>query len=152
IWSTHPLRLLELFAGPLYFAQPGTPEGVALAHEVLRSNVTSLWAGSLAVAPVATVLAALAAWHHRRASGTGLLAAAFGFALWLSLGRYAGATTLLSALPVLKSFRYPEKWMVWVALTTALGAAHGVRLRAALPLAALAGAAGLAVALTGQLP
>jgi hypothetical protein len=152
IWSTPPVRLLELFAGPLFFAQPGTPDGVALARQVLHLDVTSLWAGSLAVTPLATALAAVAAWHHRRARGAWLLGGAFLLAVWLALGRYSGATTVLAALPVLKGLRYPEKWMVWAALALALGAARGLERRPVPLLGALSAVAVVAIPLSGQLP
>jgi hypothetical protein len=152
VWSTHPLRLLELFAGPLFFAQPGTAAGVEINRQLLHSPVSTLWADSLAIAPMAVVLAAMAAWHHRRARGTWLLAGAGALALFFALGSHSGANVVLAAVPVLKSFRYPEKWMLWVSLVIALGAAQGVRQRGAAACAALAVLLGLADLFLGGLP
>lgn len=144
LWSMHPWRLLELVAGPLFFAQPGTELGKALSRQVLGTGMSTLWASSLAVAPVATVLAALAWARHRRERGARILAVAAALTLWLALGKHLGASRVLSFLP----FRYPEKWMPWFVLCLALGAALGAKLDARrwfLGLAAACSVAAIAV-------
>jgi hypothetical protein len=127
-WSTHPLRLLELLVGPVFAATPGSPEGRAIALELLKTGMDSLWVDSLHIGLPALVFAGVALAVHRRSRTAWLLAGAAAFLLVLALGRFGGLYQLVHwLLPPWRAFRYPEKLMPFVILALALGAGFGLR-------------------------
>ena len=78
----------------------------------------------ITVVSVVLVLALAAVGVGRRAFPRGPLLVAGAFALWLSLGRFAGWETLAAHLPAV--FRYPSKAFFTVHLVIALFAAAGL--------------------------
>ena len=126
LWSTHPLRLLELLVGPLFAREPDDPLGRLLARRVLDSGQGSLWMDSLYLGLPVVVLALLGLWAYGTSRTARAVAACTGTVLLLALGKRAGVAALAyQFVPFWRAFRYPEKWMAYVALGLALGAAAG---------------------------
>ena len=120
IWSTHPLRLVNMLAAPL--AQDADP--VAMARFFFGNPTGSVWAESLYLGiPVVGL-----AWHgvrHRR--DLSVLALLGSLALLLSLGKFGGLyETLYGMVPFWSAFRIPEKLMGVVSFTAAMLAGAGV--------------------------
>jgi hypothetical protein len=126
LWSTHPLRLLEVLVGPLFARDPDDPVGRLLARRVLDSGQATLWMYSLYLGLPTVVLALLAVWAYRGSRTGRALALCTTVLLLLALGKRAGVAALAYHLvPFWRAFRYPEKWMAYVSLGLALGAAGG---------------------------
>jgi hypothetical protein len=126
LWSTHPLRLVEVLLGPLFARDPDDALGRLIARRVLDSGQATLWMDSLYLGLPVVVLALVGGWAYRRSRAGRTLALCTGLLLLLALGKRAGLTTLaFHVLPFWRAFRYPEKWMVFVSLGLALGAAAG---------------------------
>jgi hypothetical protein len=127
-WSVHPVRLLEMLVGSVFAATPGSPEGRAIALELMKADMDSLWVDSLHVGLPALVFAGVALLAHRRNRTAWLLAGVVAFLLVLALGRFGGLYPLVHwLLPPWRAFRYPEKLMPFVILGLALGAGFGLR-------------------------
>ena len=109
LWSTHPLRLLEVLVGPLFAREPGDPVGIALARRLLDSGQPTLWVDSLYVGLAAVVLALVGAVAHWRSRTGRALTLCTTLLLLLALGKHAGVDTLAFHLvPFWRAFRYPE--------------------------------------------
>ena len=127
-FSLHPLRLIELPLGPV-FSDPevGAVSSPALANEVLDSGSGSLWVSSVHLGAVAVLLllAALRAHGRRRLTWqvTGIALGMLVLALGRALPFYGW---LYSALPLWRSFRYPEKLLPYFVFLCALGAGVGL--------------------------
>lgn len=119
-WSFHPLRLLELVLGSACRFEDGS-SAIAAA---LGGQHQSFWAPTvyLGSGVVALALHGLGPGAGR---GRARLDACLGLlGLLLALGPWGG---LYAHVPGLMHFRYPEKWMVWPTLSTALLAARGLQ-------------------------
>ena len=142
-WSTHPLRLLTMAAGPV-----GSDETVVpVAHYFFGSapaggSPVGYWAESLYLGLPVLGLAALGAWVRRDLRLVVLLG---GLAMLLALGRYGGLYALCSHIvPLWSAFRYPEKLMGVATFAIAMLAGAGmdaVRQGRWTPVAWLSGAA-----------
>ena len=120
VWSTHPLRLVNMLAAPL--AQDADP--VAVARFFFGNPIGSMWAESLYLGIPVMGLAWLGVWHRRDLSVLVLLGS---LALLLSLGKFGGLyETLSGVVPFWSAFRYPEKLMGVVSFTAAMLAGAGV--------------------------
>lgn len=150
-WSTHPLRLLSILAGPiredvLTFVTDGAPDTV-----MPELYVGYFWAESLYLGIPVVGLALLGAWHRPELR---VLAWLGGAALLLALGPWGGLYDLFyHVVPLWSAFRYPEKFMGIVSFALALLAGAGLdairanrgRLWPWLVAAALSLGAGLAI-------
>ncbi|MCC6744960.1 MAG: YfhO family protein, partial [Acidobacteria bacterium] len=122
-WSVHPLRLVEAvailpFGDPLM--PPATEPWVAYLNSGREPFLLSLYLGA---AVVVLALLGCATGPRRRAV---VWAVAGAMALLFSLGDHIPVyPTVVGLLPVLRIFRYPEKYFVVVALCTALLSAEG---------------------------
>jgi hypothetical protein len=126
VWSTHPLRLLELVLGPLFAPDAGLEASETLAHRVLDADQSSLWVDSLYLGLAAVLLALVGAWAYRRSRMGWALVLCSAVLLWLALGRRGGLYPAMYQLfPVWRAFRYPEKLMAYVSFGVSLGAAAG---------------------------
>lgn len=125
LWSTHPLRVLTVLAGPVgnglhqadiaHFFFGSLPPGRMLVGFL----TDSLYLG----APVVG-LALAGAWARPDLRGLAWLGLA---ALWLALGRYGGLYEICYHLiPLWSAFRYPEKLMGVVSFAAAMLAGAGV--------------------------
>ncbi|MGB5037985.1 MAG: YfhO family protein, partial [Blastocatellia bacterium] len=123
-WSVHPLRLVEAvailpFGDPL--SPPATEPWVAFLNSGREPFLLSLYLGA---AVVVLALLGCATGPRRRVV---VWTVAGAMALLFSLGDHTPVyPTLLGLLPVLRIFRYPEKYFVVVALCTAILSAEGV--------------------------
>jgi hypothetical protein len=126
LWSTHPLRLLEVLIGPAFARDPDDPLGRLIARRLLDSGQGTLWMDSLYLGLPAVVLALVGAWTYRRSRTGRALTILTALLLLLALGKRAGLTALAFHLvPFWRAFRYPEKWMAFVSVGIALGAVAG---------------------------
>lgn len=122
-WSVHPLRLVETvailpFGDPLM--PPASEPWVAYLNSGREPFLLSLYLGAAVV-----VLALLGCANGPRRRVV-VWAVAGAMALLFSLGDHIQVyPTLAGLLPVLRIFRYPEKYFVVVALCTALLSAEG---------------------------
>jgi hypothetical protein len=126
IWSTHPLRLVELVFGPVFARDPNDPVGTAIASELLDAGQGTLWVDSLYLGLPAVFLALCGAWIYRRSRVGRTVLLCTGLLLALALGKRASLAALAyNVVPFWRAFRYPEKWMAYVSLGLALGAVGG---------------------------
>lgn len=122
-WSVHPLRLIEAvailpFGDPLM--PPASEPWVAYLNSGREPFLLSLYLGA---AVVVLALLGCATGPRRRVV---VWAVAGAMALLFSLGDHIPVyPTLVGILPVLRIFRYPEKYFVVVALCSALLSAEG---------------------------
>ena len=122
-WSVHPLRLVEAvailpFGDPLM--PPATEPWVAYLNSGREPFLLSLYLGAAVV-----VLALLGCTTGPRRRVV-VWAVAGAMALLFSLDDHIPVyPTLVGLVPVLRIFRYPEKYFVVVALCTALLSAEG---------------------------
>ncbi|MDA0578106.1 MAG: hypothetical protein O3B24_08405, partial [Verrucomicrobia bacterium] len=140
--SLHPLRLVE-WCVPHLFGNRATWFGDALT--AADGGAQLPWTSSVHVGRFACGLAILAfAWRRRRPSvrWAGLLV--LGGTL-LSFGGYLPGYREWLSLPIVGTFRYPTKYMLWASLGLAVLAAYGANAWLAL---LRAGRARLAVTLT----
>ena len=127
-WSVHPLRLIEMLVGPVFATTPGSPEGRAIALNLMGAGMDSLWVDSLHIGLPAIVFAGVGLVVHRRSRTAWLMAAAAAFLMVLALGRFGGLYQLVHwVIPLWRAFRYPEKLMPFVVLALALAAGFGLR-------------------------
>src|SRR5438309_455060 len=119
-WSTHPLRLVTVLAGPV--GEHANP--AFMAATFFKSGFPSLLAGSFYLGGPVTGLALLGAWSRRDLRVLVLLGS---LALLLALGRYGGLYEIFyKVVPLWSAFRYPEKWMGVVSFATAMLAGAGL--------------------------
>jgi hypothetical protein len=119
-WSTHPLRLLTVFASPI----GGTADPSQVGRYFFGNpNLLGMWAESLYLGLPVTGLALLGAWRRPDLRPFVVLG---GFALVLALGRYGGLyEVLFHVVPFWSAFRYPEKFMGIVSFSLAMLAGAG---------------------------
>jgi len=128
LWSVHPLRVLDLGLGPIFAAEPGTEIAKSINRELLSTGMSTLWVDSLYIGLLPLVFALVALLTHRRARGGVVLLCSIALLIVLALGKHGLLYPLaIRALPLLRSFRYPEKIMPWVGLAIALSAAVGLQ-------------------------
>jgi hypothetical protein len=148
--SIHPLTLLQVLIGDF--------------HGDLQ-RLTERWWGmnfftrgfpyflSLYLGPLVVALAGVAAVAGRASRRLVVLALV---ALVIALGRWAGLTPIVDAIPLLHQFRYPAKAFYTVHLVTALLASHGIAALLAgtgwRTLVVVAGALGASLALLPFVP
>ncbi|WNG19651.1 YfhO family protein [Cystobacter fuscus] len=126
VWSVHPLRLLELFLGPLFAGESGTRTQIAIDERLLSTSMIDLWVDSLFVGAPVLVLAGVAVAAHLRRPLTVLLTAAALGVLLLALGKHAALYAwVFEWVPPWRSFRYPEKLMPFVTFALAMAAGVG---------------------------
>ena len=132
-WSTHPLRLPELFLGDLLVYDPADPMSQAFSALGLEgrapwSLTVFLGASALVAGSWALVLGGPGRRERRWLGGLALLAGL------LALGRHAGIyRALYELLPLWSSFRYPEKLLPHLSLLLSLLAALGLSAARARP-------------------
>lgn len=99
-----------------------------LVQPVAVKNGNLVWSKQMYVVGAAGLAVAAVGLARRRAWPLLLLAvAAFCTALGYALGA-AGPFPLIKRLPIFDALRYPERYLIVVALALAVAAAHGVRL------------------------
>jgi len=126
LWSMHPLRLFELFLGPVFAREPGDSLGPALARRLLDAGQPTLWVDSVYLGIPAIALAFVGALAYRRTRTGRALGVCTLLLLLLALGKRGGLSALAYHLvPFWRAFRYPEKWVAYVTLGLALGAVAG---------------------------
>jgi hypothetical protein len=104
-WSTHPLRLVTIVAGPI----DESLNPVHVARHFFDTPHSGQWASSLYLGIPLTGLALLGARHRRDLR---VLAWLGGAALLLALGRFGGLYELFyKVVPLWSAFRTPEKLM-----------------------------------------
>jgi len=120
LWSTHPLRLVTVLAGPV--GEQVSPP--LMARTFFNSEFPSFLADSLYLGVPVTGLALLGAWGRRDLRVLVLLGS---LALLLALGRYGGLYEIFyRVVPLWSAFRYPEKLMGVVSFTAAMLAGAGL--------------------------
>jgi len=120
LWSTHPLRLVTVLAGPV--GEQVSPP--LMASTFFNSEFHSFLADSLYLGVPVTGLALLGAWGRRDLRVLVLLGS---LALLLALGRYGGLYEIFyKVVPLWSAFRYPEKLMGVVSFTAAMLAGAGL--------------------------
>ena len=125
--SFHPARLAELLL-PYAFGNRDTWCGQALMGEgAIRLTP---WTSSIAIGTIALLLLPVGIRSGRRGTATWATLVLFGAAL-LSLGRFLPGYSFWQSLPVVSSFRYPEKYLLWATLAGAVLAARGFQRLAA---------------------
>jgi Bacterial membrane protein YfhO len=150
LWSTHPLRLLDVLFGPLFAPDATEALGRAFARRLLDAGQGTLWMDSLYVGVPAVVLALLGAWVERKSRTGRAVMLSSALLVLAALGKRGGLSALgYHLIPFFRAFRYPEKWMPYVTLAVALGAVAG--LQAVLEMPALRRRAGLLLGVTGVL-
>jgi hypothetical protein len=130
-WSTPPLRLLTILAGPVgEQALTNDPAAEEAFHDVLQERAFGFfytnyfWAESLYLGVPVVGLAILGSWWRRDLRVLALLGC---LALLLSLGRLGGLYEIFSHVaPFWSAFRYPEKFMGIVAFASAMLAGAGL--------------------------
>ena len=160
--SGHPLRLLEWWLGPVLLDERGERVLESLRDTIDPVN-QSVWVDSQYFGAVALTLALLGAWRFSRSHGNAW-ALAWGTVFLMWLGRFTPVYEwAYRAVPLWKSFRYPEKLSPWLLLGLALAAGFELdalgktadsarRLRAALFACGAACAAVALLALGSDLP
>lgn len=118
-WSTHPLRLAEMFLGDLLRYRP-LGHGVDV-HTLVVGGNRSPWQLTTFVGTLGLLgLVLIPVGHARRRIATAFALLAGGL-LWLALGRYGGVYHLaFRLLPVWDAFRYPEKLLPYVQVLLAV--------------------------------
>lgn len=122
--SLNPLRLIEWMV-PHAFGIRDSWFGVALAGEGARRGLP--WTTSIHMGQILLIPAALAIARRRRRSAWvqwGLIL--FAFFTLLSFGRFLPGFSKLAMSPLFRSFRYPEKYILWSNFGFAVLAAQGV--------------------------
>jgi hypothetical protein len=123
-WDLAPWRMLEFFS-PGFFWHPG--DGWHLAP-VYMALVDATWfnipfSESVYIG-TATILLAFAGVRSSRTSR--ILTVSAVVILWLSMGKYLGARAVQNIFPIIKGFRYGEKYLPvflsCIAMLAALGA------------------------------
>ncbi len=117
VWAFHPLRVLEL-AAPGVFGNPTT--GTTFwAPFLVNSHIDRSWTSSIHLGLVPLVGLLFLPWRGRRRViiAWGCVTLLF---LVLALGNRTPLFALLQQLPVLGSFRFPEKYMLFVVLGISL--------------------------------
>jgi hypothetical protein len=143
-WPLDPARLPEIVSPGLFVGIPHSFRAPVFEAMGSPSDVPFPWAPSVFLGAPLLLLAVRGAQRDR--SGRILLALAV-FFLWVSMGRHAGATQILGAVPVWGALRFWEKMVAPLSLCVALAAALGVEdLRGARPRwTTMSGAALLAI-------
>jgi len=144
-WTTHPLRLAELFAPFPFGGYLETPQ--FWAWFMVHGPASTPFALSVYLG-ASTVLLAVLGITRSRCSVFGIIL--FGVGTVLALGFYAGTAPLLEHVPPFRFFRYPEKYLFLATLgwsvLVGLGTAR-LEGQAPLPSRRLRGAAMVAVLL-----
>jgi hypothetical protein len=114
-WSTHPLRLATLIAGPIGESGHVTDPERYIGY---------FWAESLYLGVPVVGLAILGSWWRRDLHVLTLLGC---LAVLFSLGRHGGLYEVFSQfMPLWSAFRYPEKFMGLVSFAAAMLAGAGL--------------------------
>jgi hypothetical protein len=117
-WALYPMRLPELFVSGWIPAEVRS----LFVHEILGGG-TAVWATSIFMGS-GTLFLAASAIVQRRAARPWLLLALFG--AWMALGWYGALHTILrQVIPLLDSFRFPEKYLLVTCLGVSVAAANG---------------------------
>ena len=122
-FSLHPVRVLELFM-PQLFGTRDSWAGAVLAGEGARKLIP--WTTSIHVGRVA-LLAAFLGLRRRRQAVVRWAALLSGVFLFLSFGRFLPGFEMWQSLPLVRSFRYPQKYLLWVTLGMAVLTALGTQ-------------------------
>jgi hypothetical protein len=119
-WSTHPLRLMTVFASPV-----GTHiDHVIMARVFFETPVGGLLAESLYLGVPVTGLALLGAWYRHDLRVLALLGI---ITLILALGRFSTLYEVFyHAVPFWSAFRHPEKLLAVVFFTASMLAGAGL--------------------------
>ncbi|MFT5472146.1 MAG: hypothetical protein ACI856_000462, partial [Kiritimatiellia bacterium] len=121
--SFHPMRCVEFWV-PHRFGTHALWNG----EHLMGQGATKLmpWTASVHIGRLALVLACLAVWrYHRRWDVRWALGVAV-LSLVLAFGRFMPGFHVWHELPLVGSFRYPEKYLLWTSLGLSLLAAMGV--------------------------
>jgi len=119
--SYHPLRFLELWL-PHAFGTRGEWLGATLAGAGSRRTIP--WTASAHVGRLA-LLAVFFAFGKRRNQSTEWAFILAFVSLFLSFGRFLPGFRHWLSIPIVGSFRYPEKYLLWTTFALAVLAAHG---------------------------
>jgi|GEM_PF-2423602 len=114
--SFHPQRLLELLI-PYAF---GTHESW-WAPALFGEGATRLkpWTASISIGPILLWIPVFL-WRKKPGRLVGWACLTGGIGLLLSLGRFSPLSRLLLNMPVVRGFRYPEKFLLWTSMALAV--------------------------------
>lgn len=121
-WNLHPFRLLELAVANIFRSDPGRIENTLF--RTYAGNAWTSYPWALSIYPGVGCLALAVVGAARSRSARWMIAAAVVF-LWVALGDHAGFAQIARQLPVIGSFRYWEKMVVWPTLFLAMASAYG---------------------------
>jgi hypothetical protein len=122
-WNLHPARLVELGIPGVFETARGALHGGVFQWAVGDSSTVAPWVLSIYVGATLLALVGVGVAASRRARVLVAWAAALA---WAAMGHHAGFGQLALHVPVLGSFRYWEKLVVWPTLLLGLAAAIGL--------------------------
>jgi len=122
-FSLHPVRLLELFIPHLFGTRDGWV-GTVLAGAGAKKIIP--WTTSIHFGRLALLAVFLGLRRRRRPEVKWAVLLAVGF-LFLSFGRFLPGFRFWQSLPLVRSFRYPQKYLLWSVLGFAALAAFGAQ-------------------------
>jgi hypothetical protein len=122
-WNLHPLRLLEFLVPHLLRGSVGSLYSGVFHAYAGNAYTTIPWVLSVYAGAAALALATLGALRDRGARCLAVGALLFA---WMALGPHAGFGQFARHLPILSSFRFWEKLVVWVILLLAGATGGGV--------------------------
>ena len=125
--SFHPARLAELFL-PYAFGTRDAWCGTSLMGD--GAVRLTPWTSSVGLGAIALLLLPVGIRAGRRGTSTWAVAVMTG-AVLLSFGRFLPGYGHWQALPIVSSFRYPEKYLLWATFAAAVLVARGFQRLAA---------------------
>lgn len=122
-WNLSPVRLVELGIPSVFETTRGKLFGGVFQWAAGNGSTVTPWVISIYVGATLLALVGVGAAASRRAR---ILAAWAAALTWAAMGHYAGFGQLALHVPVLGSFRYWEKLVVWPTLLLGVAAAIGL--------------------------
>ncbi len=119
--SFHPLRILELLV-PHAFGTHGNWMAPALMGDAAAKRVP--WTASFHVGILSLIPLAFS-WRKRHRPTLYWALVVFFLGLALSFGRFLPGFGWWIKVPLIRSFRYPEKYLLWATLALSVQAAYG---------------------------
>jgi len=122
--SLHPIRLLELLL-PFLFGTRDHWFGACLTTP--HSVRTIPWLTSFHVGVIPLAFSVPALLQRRKAQGALWATVLAGLSLLLALGAFLPGFNLWQQLPVIRLFRYPQKYLLWTTFALSSLAAYGAQ-------------------------
>lgn len=128
VWSLHPLRTLELLFGTAYPLSYYYLYPVEFGRGLGAPDWGMLFSSSVTVGTMALIGALTLAVSRKMSRGELVLGASGALALWLSFGKWGWLYGVFHRfVPVWSAFRYPQKLVVYTALSLAILGGVGLR-------------------------